>query len=409
MSKPNKEVKNHVLLLFVTIGILVLAQILSSMDRSLYLDEPPIAAPSNATTTSCQGTVATPAPPQQQIHMVVVADPQFASRYKPIFDKMDAYAVRHNYTWTVLGNAYFEEQGGTPTECLFHKNFFFLKHCMVAAWMEWQRIPPTDAVFVFDADVIPYRIHAGLEHWADNHKESVALYVRAWSEEIAAGNYLVRNTVAGRDFLRGWAKYEFLMPPGFSSADNGALHIHLLRYLGVEGMLPTSTRANKCGSMYSNLNAPVTNLEPYWNFVKCTRESLRIDSVNQTFTKGDFSVCLLQQRKGFVIDAQMDDLSSHPIDAPVFHHGVKVPGTLQISELIIDRYNLTLPPNFGTMPGVSCGGHHVATCGACGVDHNWCHGDCRWCPLGATGGTIPGTLNATHQCVKKSSTCRTVK
>lgn len=80
--------------------------------------------------------------------------------------------------------------------------------------MEWQGLPSTDAVFVFDADVIPYRFHVGLEKWAGPFRETVVFYVRAWSNEIMAGSYMVRNTVAGRDYLRGWGKFIFVVVVG---------------------------------------------------------------------------------------------------------------------------------------------------------------------------------------------------
>jgi hypothetical protein len=205
---------------------------------------------------------------------------------------------------------------------MFRENLFFLKHCLIAAWMEWQNLPPTDAVFVFDSDVVPYRFDYGLEYWADNFPESIVLYVRAWSSEIAAGNYLVRNTRAGRAFLKGWANYEPLQPPGFSSADNGAIHIHLLRYLGFEQMNPKG----KCGTQYTNLVKPVTDLSDYWNYVACTRKHLVTDekskAENSTFTKGDFSMRLLPQTKGYVIDAHMDSKPRSGQHAPVFHQYV---------------------------------------------------------------------------------------
>ena len=54
------------------------------------------------------------------------------------------------------------------------------------------------------------------------------------------------------------------MPSGFSSSDNGAIHLHLLHELGIVGH-------KRCGKLYHNLNANVMNLGPYFQFVACTR------------------------------------------------------------------------------------------------------------------------------------------
>jgi hypothetical protein len=61
---------------------------------------------------------------------------------------------------------------------------FFLKHCWVAAWMERQNMPSTDTVFVFDSDVVPYRVHEpALDHWTDLFEEDVVLYTKRRVEQ----------------------------------------------------------------------------------------------------------------------------------------------------------------------------------------------------------------------------------
>lgn len=313
-----------------------------------------------------------------RIHMVVVADNNFAKRYKPIFDKMGEYAAHHGYSWTILGPEYFRTRR-LRTECIDYRNFFFLKHCFVAAWMEAEQIPSQDAVFVFDADVVPVpeRREQGLEEWADNYTETLVLYVRGWSEEIMAGNYLVRNTPAGRHCLRAWAHYEFMQPRGFSSADNGALHIHLLRFLGFEKMYPEG----KCGKAYRQLVKPVTDLSDYWDYVACSRESLVINSTMfGNFAADDFSMRLLAKRTGFVLDHHLDNAK---VKGPPFNHGVKIQQMGVLEEAMQTRYNISLPnrtlKDLSKQYSVSCGNHQATNCGECpqGNGKVWCNGDCH--------------------------------
>ena len=331
--------------------------------------------------------------PHQVIHMVVVCDKNFAKRYEPIFDRMQAYADRHQYTWIILGLDYFDGDDGdgkgglrsTPMPCHIHNDFFFLKHCLVAAWMEREAFPPTDTIFVFDADVVPYRVDIPLEPWVTPYPETVVLYNRGWGKdtnEIMAGNYLVRNTVAGRDFLRGWALYEFIRPPGFSSADNGAIHLHLLRYLGMETWQPIGP----CGHLYKNLRSPVTNLTDYWNFVACTRKSLISTKHHQTYQKGHFHFRLLPFWVSWVEDRHIDRHPTRKTPGPIFHHGVKVNGNGKVDGA--KDYNLTLDTqeDEDLNPGeaiVSCGNHRARTCGDCprGNGASWCNGDCHWCSV----------------------------
>lgn len=111
-----------------------------------------------------------------------------------------------------------------------------------------------DRVFVFDADVAPYRTHVSLNHWLE-FEEDLIFYDRTWNTEIMAGNYMAKNTNASQNFLMRWANYEFQAPSGFSSADNGAIHLHLVRALGLEPF-----QNGTCAQLYDNLTALVTDL-----------------------------------------------------------------------------------------------------------------------------------------------------
>ena len=119
-----------------------------------------------------------------------------------------------------------------------------------------------------DADVVGVPSNASLKPWFDLAKENdLVFYERSWNFEIMAGNYIVKNSEYARGFLLRWSNFEYFKPSGFSSSDNGAIHLHVLHELGISGH-------KKCADLYKNLIAKVTNLNPYFEFVACTRELL---------------------------------------------------------------------------------------------------------------------------------------
>lgn len=50
----------------------------------------------------------------------------------------------------------------------------------------------------------------------------------------------------------------------FHSSDNGAIHLVLLQVIGFYS-------THDCFDLYHTLNAPTSNLQPYFKFVSCTR------------------------------------------------------------------------------------------------------------------------------------------
>ena len=282
---------------------------------------------------------------ERMVHMVVAADDNFAKKYQRSFEKMEQYAQRHGYTWTILNQDRFEG-GILPRACANHKDFFFLKHCMVASWMEAQAFDPASSIFVFDADTIPFRPELPLDKWTLPFKEDVLLYLRGWNvkengveykHEVMAGNYMVKNTVEGRGFLRAWAEYEFQTPPGFSSADNGALHIHLLRQVGIESI--EWNQPKPCGDLYKNLRKPVTDWGEYWEYVTCTRDKLLPDN---RYNKGPFSFRIMDKKTFAVTDKNVDSLEANDDSGPIFHHGVKFNDKGRLDPIELEtKYNLS--------------------------------------------------------------------
>lgn len=266
-----------------------------------------------------------------QVYMLAVADESFKQLYSFLFDKMERYASMHGHTWLVLNtDPVCEEAFG---------DYFFRKHCIVAKWME-NYSEVGDRIFVFDSDVAPYRYQDPLEHWL-RFTEDVILYERTWNQEIMAGNYCVRNTKATRKFLMEWAAYEQRRPPGFSSADNGAIHLHLLRSLGFE----EAKTNGACEKMYNNLTEPVTNMDPYWAYVACTRKKTQPG----TYTSSELSVRILKRDTAWVMDGAFDMYGREghgPAGVgPIFHHGVKCKGDDAADKMTREKYGMLLIEN----------------------------------------------------------------
>merc|ERR1712113_417223 len=155
------------------------------------------------------------------IGLVVFADTAFQHRFEGQIASLHCFARRHGYEMWVM-------EGYEFPPCM-DPDPFFRKHCIVASFLELQ-VDGYQAV-VLDADVVGFVLPRGLEQWTQLDYD-IQLYERGMTKEIAAGNYLVRNTPFARKFLRGWVNFTARRPPGFSSADNGALHLHIVEVLG---------------------------------------------------------------------------------------------------------------------------------------------------------------------------------
>ncbi|CAK9027517.1 Uncharacterized protein SCF082_LOCUS17955 [Durusdinium trenchii] len=140
------------------------------------------------------------------------------------------------------------------------EDFFFQKHCAIANLLEQQE--DRYALAVLDADVVAVDLDRSLDMWMGSQGD-LQFYKRITGEEVMAGtavkgvewsgNYIARNRPWVRQFLRNWASFKWRRPPGFSSADNGALHVALMEALE----RPEATRV---AELYGNLTAMVEAL-----------------------------------------------------------------------------------------------------------------------------------------------------
>ena len=253
------------------------------------------------------------APPVQpawkrNIGIVQLADAEFQKKQPLQYAAVRAYANFHGYEYHLIDPITF-----SPSCARRHdsQSFFFLKHCAVADFLQQRRsrreqqlrnaqpmdkAAALDAAFtavVLDGDTVPAGGSASsLDRWLAPWRrdegttaasrsasakyfstssdalrlDDLTFYLRSWNFEVMAGNYIARSTPFAIQFLRTWADYGFVIPKGFSSADNGAIHLVLLQALGIP--------APACVRAYESLVALSDDLRSYFEFVGCTRRAM---------------------------------------------------------------------------------------------------------------------------------------
>lgn len=239
-----------------------------------------------------------------KLGLLIVANPLFQNTYKSQIASLRCFAARHKYDLWIL-------EGPEYSVCSeYHADFFFKKHCMVAEFLE--RSPSGYVAAVLDADVVAAVLDRGLEQWLDEGAD-VQLYQRCQFVELAAGNYMVRNTAFARGFLRRWASYCHQRPPGYSSSDNGAIHLVVAETVMLEG-------TDRCRELYRGLDLPVTNLSKYWNFVRCVVDTL---GPARAWHLPGGRITIWPRLQFWVTDASPLDGHASLEVGPVMHHGVK--------------------------------------------------------------------------------------
>jgi len=238
-----------------------------------------------------------------QINIVILGDKRFQKKYESQIRSLQCFVDHHGYRLQIL-------QGNEYRECMDLHDYFFRKHCTVSMWLGDQ--DPKLVVAVVDADVVAATLDRGLEKWA-GHEADVQLYQRCLLPEIMAGNYMVRNTPFARSFLRNWSLYNKEMPIGYSSSDNGAIHL-------VVQDTVQATNFPKCKKMYKSLKLMSTNdLTQYFAFTKCSLDA--IGPPRDWHTRG--GVLTVWPRFNFyAADGVYMSKNSGPIGA-VLHHGIK--------------------------------------------------------------------------------------
>jgi hypothetical protein len=224
--------------------------------------------------------------------------------------------------------------GSEFDDCARYHDFFFRKHCTVSNFLKAQ--PDNYTAAVLDGDVVVAAPSRGLDKWV-KHGADVQLYNRCLFHEIMAGNYMVKNTPFARDFLMRWANYYDVRPKGFSSSDNGAIQLVVMDTVKVEGY-------KTCYDMYRGLEASVNNLDPYWDYVHCTKEAL---GPARAWKMHDGSLTLWPRLEFFTADGVFLNKKASEEVGPIMHHGIKDPADVtnlyykDLSKCEISKENIT--------------------------------------------------------------------
>eukprot|EP00177_Eucheuma_denticulatum_P000804 GFKZ01001457.1.p1 GENE.GFKZ01001457.1~~GFKZ01001457.1.p1 ORF type:complete len:424 (-),score=44.77 GFKZ01001457.1:211-1482(-) len=264
-------------------------------------------------------------PPPAEVTLLIVSDANHYTKYKSQAQSVQSYAQAHGYDFSHL-----DPVQETPLCVKNNVRFLFRKHCAVAQWLRTR--PANSLAVVLDGDVIGGTSNQTLGRWLA-YEFDVAFYERSWNFEVMSGNYMVRNTKFARMFLHHWASYESILPLGFSSDDNGAIHLAILEAIGIEGR-------DQCREMYRNLTAPVSDLGPYYEFVGCAKELLGparlhvvrypryvdlLDVARDSKEEGRKvagKILLFPRFFGFAVDAKVHGIMKWRGMYP-FYHGVK--------------------------------------------------------------------------------------
>eukprot|EP00873_Tetraselmis_striata_P029853 jgi/Tetstr1/450117/TSEL_037160.t1 len=254
-------------------------------------------------------------------------------------DSVECYAARHGYKF-FLG----ARQQGDECSSMYPKSVYYRKQCYAA-----KHLRGVGWLLVLDADSAIVSAGRRIEEWIDSSKD-VILYERWLSGELMAGNYLVRNSPAGRRFLETWLEFDSIQTAfsaqrkeWFSNADNGALHLVTAQLLMSEGKqewpVQPSAKAGmaradqrlaalmqakfgqqpapiqECTSLY----AAAVNLPGYDKFVACARHLIA------GLLKTSKSIKVYRRGHGFCIDNYVAADMYNPTVGHMCLHGVKSP------------------------------------------------------------------------------------
>ena len=216
-------------------------------------------------------------PPRRAVEaaVLIVADEYAQREYARSIASVRAYARLQQY-----GFVLWDPWSDAPinrVDCVAHTHLVFRRHC-VARCLLRDAYPMLVAI---DADVAVADARRRIETLFLTPLHAVVHEERFHTGEVHAGAYAVRRGAFADDYLRRWAQMEARLPY-LKSADNGALHLHLLNTLYGEG----SPQAMQCEALWSS--------EIYDHYVGC--------AMSHIFNASSAELRLVRRGHGFCRD-----------------------------------------------------------------------------------------------------------
>ncbi|CAD7948477.1 unnamed protein product [Amoebophrya sp. A25] len=221
------------------------------------------------------------------LHFLILADENFQKRMSKQIKSIECYAKYWGYTAKVLNPRPQDNPYGK--KCMNEHDVFFVRHCLVAEYLDHS--DPNTVIMLLDADVAARGFMPNMDSYLRDFKDKktdLIFYERGWGlherNEVMAGAYMARNSEKAKKFLRYWGTMEHGRPKGYSSSDNGALHLALAQVLGKHPL----DKAQECQERYDGLKASVWNLDPYADFLLCMRQLLEMGNTPTSRTGRSF-------------------------------------------------------------------------------------------------------------------------
>ncbi|EYC01161.1 hypothetical protein Y032_0110g201 [Ancylostoma ceylanicum] len=188
-----------------------------------------------------------------KVSVFVAYTPSIRSEFGVAQNSLDCYLKSTNYTKFMVD---LDNDPRVNKSCWMHKS----KHCAASIFVK-----DTDWMLVLDADTGVVNPNHCIEEWIDNRVD-ILFYERMFNFEIAAGNYLVKNSAWAIKFLQDWAGHEFTQSKKWHAHDQGGLMMNILKSL-----MPEAVHEQKqCASYWRN----ATNYATYMASVICVRLAL---------------------------------------------------------------------------------------------------------------------------------------
>uniref|UniRef100_A0A0K0F557 Uncharacterized protein n=1 Tax=Strongyloides venezuelensis TaxID=75913 RepID=A0A0K0F557_STRVS len=211
--------------------------------------------------------------------------------YEQAIETVKCYSWHYNYTFVVLSLIEFSE-------------FIFKKHCVIANYVQKYR-NKIKYIVVINADIGVVNPLRRLESYLPKDEEDILFYERINNNEIAAGSYIIKNTLFARSFLKFYADYEYKIPENNKFSDNVSLQAVFVDFIGTVQHCKKYLQCMKICDY-------VVGYDQNMLFVSCVRYILSLmdetsnDVDFHTYEGGKIKLRKLSKRGGLEVDSLLN-------------------------------------------------------------------------------------------------------